>query len=366
MEYKPEHFVLNKLCQFRNRDAEADFMDYDKKVSLNIIRALVLMVGAVFALFIFADFYFYHGTQAFLTAVILRTFGLLLTIAVFFLITRFKRYSYALVVVTLTQLVLFAIYLVNLYLLEATQVYLQFMTAMLFIMAMFLIPNVWKNSIIGACTVLAGYMIFRINVLEPLERSSMIMQGIYLFICLTCCAIFLFGRETSRRKQFAAEKHMKHISITDSLTGIYNRGRFEHVLGAWIKNTRRNAISLILFDIDDFKSVNDRFGHTVGDKVLVGLTEIVSAHIRDEDMFARWGGEEFVVLFGNTNLDRAKEQAERLRRLVEINPCANVGKTTISIGIAEYRQGETITEFVSRADAKMYEAKRAGKNRVMA
>ena len=366
MEYKSEHFVLNKLCQFRNQDAEADFMDYDKAASLNIVRVLMLIVGFIFALFIFSDLYFYRENPAFITALLLRAIGLIITIAVFCYVGKFKSYANALLIVTITQLTIFAIYMVNLHLLQATQIYLQFMTAMLFIMAIFLIPNVWKNSIIGGGVIFVGYMIFRVNSPSPVERSTFIMHGIYLIICLVCCAVFLFGRETSRRRQFAAERRMEHISITDSLTGIYNRNRFEHILAMWVKNVRRNPISLVLFDIDDFKTVNDRFGHTVGDRVLVGITEVISAHIRDEDMFARWGGEEFVILFSSTDIEKAKELAERLRRVVEITPFANVGKATISMGIAESRQGETITDFFSRADAKMYEAKRAGKNRVMA
>jgi len=366
MNYKPEQFVLNKLCQFRNRDVESDFMDYDRTVSQNIVRVLILIVGLVFALFIFSDFFFYRYKDVFPVTIGLRAIGLILTVATFFLIGKFKHYSHALVMVTLTQLTMFAIYLVNLHLLEATQLYLQFMTAMLFIMSVFLIPNVWKNSFIAGCVVFAGYLIFRANALSPTEPVTLTMQGIYLGICLACCAIFLFSRERSRRKQFAAEKLMEFISITDGLTAIYNRSRFEHVLVSWIKNMRHNPISLLLFDIDDFKRINDRFGHTMGDQVLVGITEVISAHIRDEDIFARWGGEEFVILFGSTDIERAIELAERLRRLVAINPYADAGNITISIGVAEYRQGESITEFVNRADAKMYEAKRAGKNQVMA
>ena len=368
MEYKPEYFALNRISQFRNRDAEADFMDYDKTVSLSIVRVLILVVGFVFGLFIFSDLYFYRDNPVFYTSVALRAFGMLITFAAFFLMGRLKHYTHTLVMVTLTQLTIFTIYLINLHLLQATQIYLQFMTAMLFIMSIFLIPNIWKNSIIGGSAIFTGYIVFRAHSISPMEQSTLVMQGIYLLICFLCCAIFLYGRESSRRKQFAAEKRMEHISITDSLTGINNRGRFEHVLGLWIKNARLSPISLLLFDIDDFKSVNDRFGHTAGDKVLIGLTEIISAHIRDGDIFARWGGEEFVILFSNTNLEKAKELAERLRRLAEITPCAatNVGKTTISIGVAEFRRGETSTEFVNRADAKMYEAKRSGKNRVVA
>ena len=365
MEYKQERYALNRWCQFRSQVVEAEFMNYERAASLGIVRVLMLIVGSIFALFIFSDVYFYRYKDIFPVAILLRAIGLTITIVTFFLIRRVKRYNNVLIVVTLAQLVIFAIYLLNLHLLQANQLYLQFMTAMLFVMAVFLIPNLWKNCVIAACVILAGYITFRVFLLVPAETVSTFMQGIYLGICLICCAIFLFGRETSRRKQFATEKLLEHMAITDGLTNIYNRARFEHVLGGWIKNKRRSPFSLLLFDIDNFKKVNDRFGHTAGDQVLVGVSEQVSAHIRDEDIFARWGGEEFVILFGGTGLEKASELAERLRRAVEVNPHADVGKVTISIGIAEYREGETITEFVNRADEKMYEAKKAGKNQVM-
>jgi diguanylate cyclase (GGDEF)-like protein len=160
------------------------------------------------------------------------------------------------------------------------------------------------------------------------------------------------------------------MSITDRLTGIYNRGRFEYILDLWIRNMRHDPFCLLLYDIDDFKKVNDHMGHAVGDQVLVETSKIISASIRDDDIFARWGGEEFVILFSGTKIERAAELAERLRKAVESNPCGEAGKITISIGVVEYRRGEpageTIPDFFKRVDAKMYEAKQSGKNRVVA
>ena len=366
MEYNHEQFILNRLCQFRNRDAESDFMEYEKTASMKTVRFLMLLMGSVFLLFIVTDFYFYGIDRAFPSAFVLRGIALFIAACVFFLIDRFKRYEHALIAVTLVQLAVFAIYLLNMYILHGTQTDLQFMTVVLFLLAVFLIPNVWKNCLIAGGIIAVGYVSFRADFSSLQSLYSLILPAIYLLICYVVCAVFLFSRDQCRRRQFAAEKLLEYMSTTDRLTGINNRGRFEHVLGTWIKNMRHNPFSLLLFDIDDFKRVNDTFGHTVGDKVLVEITEIVSAHIRDEDIFARWGGEEFVVLFDTTGIEKAIELAERLRRAVEVNPHSEAGRLTISIGIAEYRQGESLTDFVKRADEKMYEAKRAGKNLVMA
>jgi diguanylate cyclase (GGDEF)-like protein len=162
------------------------------------------------------------------------------------------------------------------------------------------------------------------------------------------------------------------MTITDWLTGIYNRRRFEHILGLWIKNRRHDPFCLLLFDIDNFKKVNDTLGHNAGDEVLIKTAAAVSSKIRDDDIFARWGGEEFVVLFSRINIDMGIELAERLRKAVENNPCGDAGKVTVSIGVVQYHRGENnennenLEDFVMRADEKMYEAKKAGKNRVEA
>jgi diguanylate cyclase (GGDEF)-like protein len=267
--------------------------------------------------------------------------------------------------ITLTELTVFAIYLLNLYNQRTEEPAVQFMTVMLFILTVFLIPNRWKNCLLAACVVWISYIVFCTIVSDPSVSPPLIQRGIYLGVCLVFCAIFIFGRESSQRKHFAAEKLLEFVSITDMLTGIYNRNRFEYVLSLWIKNNRHNPFCLIFFDIDDFKKANDTFGHNAGDQVLRRIAEVVSSSIRDNDIFARWGGEEFVVLFESVDLELAVKLAERLRKAVETYPFDKPEKVTISIGAVEYRKGESMSDFIDRADQKMYEAKRAGKNQVV-
>jgi len=361
MEYKHERYILNNICEFKNREAETEFMEYDKTVSINIVRFLMLFIGFAFALFAFSDYYSYGKGHPFFVSLALRVVFLCVTVIAFFVIGSIKRYNHTQLMVTLVELIAFCIYLLNLYLLKTNQP----APMMILIFAVFLIPNAWKNCMIAGCIMLFGYILFNLYFGQPGDVPPLSQREIYLGICLVSCSIFIYSRENSRRKQFAAEKLLEFMSMTDRLTGIYNRGRFDYLLGLWIKNMRHDPFCLILFDIDDFKKVNDTFGHTVGDEVLVGTTTVVAANIRDDDIFARWGGEEFVVLFGETGIERAAELAERLRNAVENNNCGEAGKITVSIGVVQYRRGETVTDFVKRVDEKMYEAKQAGKNRIM-
>ena len=341
-------------------------MEYKKTVSLKIVRFLVLLFGFIFALLTLSDYYFSGEEEHFFVSVGLRSAALFITIVAFFMAGKFKNYSKTLLMITLAELSVFIIYLLNLHNQNTHDPSLQFISMMLLILAVFLIPNRWKNSMMAGSIMLIGYIIYCLFFQDPLISPSLVQRGIYLFICIVSCAIFVYGRESSERKHFAADKLLELTSITDRLTGIYNRGRFEYILGLWIKNMRHDPFCLLFFDIDDFRKLNDIHGHSAGDQILIGITEIVTANIRDSDIFARWGGEEFVVLFGEIPIERAKELAERILKAVGNKPYDNIGKVTVSIGVAQYKRGETITEFVNTADAKMYEAKQAGKNRVIA
>ena len=372
MEYKYEHYDLNILCRFVNKNIESGFREYERNASLNIVRFMLLLYGIVFVGFGYSDYYFCGGGRSLYISLGLRGIALVITIIAFSLAGTIKKYSCTQLLISLTELVIFLIYLLNLYNLNANEYSLQFMSVMLFILAVFLIPNLWLNSLVTGIIIWGSYIVYS-AVFEPFDTSPSILQRIlYLGICLLSCAIFIYGREKSRRRQFASEKLLEYMTITDRLTGIYNRNRFEHVLGLWIKNMRHDPFCLVLFDIDNFKAVNDNFGHNAGDQVLMEISEVVSANIRDDDIFARWGGEEFVILYAYTSLEHATEFAERLRKAVEANSSEAAGTVTISMGVVQYRRGKTnadnesLAAFVDRADKKMYEAKKAGKNRVVA
>ena len=366
MEYNHERFALNMLCEFRDREAEKEFAEYERAANIFIDKFLILFMGLVFTAFIISDVSHFRHEILFPVTVGLRLGALFITIVAFRLLGKFKQYNYNLTIIAATELLFYAIYLLNLILQKNSNPELQFMTMMLFLLSVFLIPNRWKNCLIIGSVVVVTYILCCMIFLEPTPPPSLRHRGLYLFISHAFCSIFLFGRARSERRHFAARQYMEFVTITDRLTGIYNRGRFEYILGLWIKNMRHDPFCLILFDIDYFKKVNDNYGHSVGDQVLIGMSEIVTASIRDDDVFARWGGEEFVILFGETPIERAKELAERIRRTVANKSYENLGPVTISLGVVQYRRGESITDLVNRADEKMYEAKQAGRNRVAA
>lgn len=159
----------------------------------------------------------------------------------------------------------------------------------------------------------------------------------------------------------------EYLATRDPLTGIYNRRHFNQVLNDEIERKLRHAapMSLILFDVDHFKRVNDRWGHDVGDEVLKAITGRVDNVIRSVDVFGRWGGEEFVILLRDEAGTSAAIMAEKLRTLIANEKFSDVGTVTCSFGIADWHPGDSDTRLIKRADEALYAAKKAGRNRIV-
>ncbi len=154
----------------------------------------------------------------------------------------------------------------------------------------------------------------------------------------------------------------------DALTRIYNRGGLMEILRNRIGSERRAAASLavLMIDIDDFKKINDTYGHLKGDFVLTNLAHVLEDSIRKEDVAARYGGEEFAVLCPGANLEQARLVGEKLRECVQAFDFDLNKPVTISVGCTTYKAGESIEEFLHRADMALYSAKHSGKNQVCA
>ncbi len=158
----------------------------------------------------------------------------------------------------------------------------------------------------------------------------------------------------------------KALAYQDPLTKINNRLRLDVVLEKEIEIARKESISLslVMLDIDFFKKVNDTYGHDMGDYVLIELTNLIKVRLRDNDMFARWGGEEFMIILPKSDAELAKEIAERLRVSVQNHKFEDVGTITCSFGVSELMANDTYTSFLKRVDDALYKAKNNGRNRV--
>ncbi len=168
---------------------------------------------------------------------------------------------------------------------------------------------------------------------------------------------------TARRQ---AAEQLLTLATTDGLTGAFNRRHFLELAEAELARAVRHGhpTSIAMFDLDHFKAINDRFGHGVGDSVLTTVSALVRERLRVSDVFGRVGGEEFALLLPETDTDAAHSTLERLRAVIEVHPVASRA-VTVSIGLASLRPGDSLAELLKRADAALYTAKSAGRNRVV-
>lgn len=171
------------------------------------------------------------------------------------------------------------------------------------------------------------------------------------------------------RKTLEMEKEkLERLATIDNLTEVYNRHKFYQLAEYEIGKTRRYSrpLSLIMFDIDNFKQINDTYGHDVGDYILSTLAKIITGHLRKTDVLARWGGEEFVVMCPETDMTNTTNLAERLREAVANYAFNFVPQVTCSFGVGKFENENNIDELIKVADDKLYQAKRQGKNKVIA
>jgi len=161
-------------------------------------------------------------------------------------------------------------------------------------------------------------------------------------------------------------KELERLAVTDRLTGLFNRLKLEQVLDEELSRSKRYASSfaLVLLDVDKFKSVNDTYGHPVGDQVLMDMARLLADGSREVDVVGRWGGEEFLIVCRDTEAIGAAALAEKMRLSIASHTFAVVGSKTSSFGVSAVRADDTIKDMVARADSALYRAKEAGRNRV--
>ncbi len=212
-------------------------------------------------------------------------------------------------------------------------------------------------------------MVFSIPGLQrTLETmSSTMLVQFYLSSAVFIVFLFFVARlkELLRETQMDAEE-MRRLAQTDALTGIYNRRHIEQSLEREMERCQRYdlPLALVIFDIDDFKALNDAFGHDAGDSVLVEMARLTGGQLRASDYFGRWCGEEFVIVTPETSTGSAQRLADRLRTIFEEGEFGAVGSISASFGLAVFQPGDSGTTLVKRADMALYRAKTRGKNRV--
>lgn len=206
---------------------------------------------------------------------------------------------------------------------------------------------------------LAIVMLVALLPAAPVNGDPHEMTTVGVTIIVTCAIAFAFALITNHQRE-----QLLVLATKDPLTGAGNRRGLDAKLAEIVHSFQRSGAnsSLVMLDLDHFKKVNDIHGHAVGDQILQSITEIINLRIRVTDSLYRIGGEEFVVVLEGANLHRAAHLAEQLRTLVDANELVPDHTVTISLGVAELKDGESPNDWLHRADEALYRAKDAGRN----
>ena len=224
---------------------------------------------------------------------------------------------------------------------------------------------------------LADHSQWSLVILKPTREifATRLLGIVITFLVTIMALIYLFGSERWVHDAVQADNRVRLQALTqdlgvkattDPLTGLHNRLKLESTLPAEMARADRydTPLSLVLYDVDHFKKVNDTYGHPVGDKVLIQLSRFVPNLIRNTDFLARWGGEEFLILVPGSDGAMAFQAAEKLREAISHVVFDEVGSITCSFGVAEYIPGESVADLITRADDALYRAKADGRNQV--
>lgn len=229
----------------------------------------------------------------------------------------------------------------------------------------FLIPNRWMNMLIIS---VSGTSLFLLDawMMKPFKAEELLAGVVYLALVIFLCSIFALELNQYQFREFVSKKELIELSSTDPLTHAWNRNRLLDEFSRFQTycNKRYSHITLALFDIDRFKEINDKNGHSVADTVLVEMVKLINGSLRRTDFLIRWGGDEFILLFPDTSLQDAVIIIERIRKLIENDEFVHAVKITCSFGAAEQMENFNLDVLIHQADDLMYEAKRLGGNHV--
>ncbi len=244
--------------------------------------------------------------------------------------------------------------------------------AVLYGVAVIFVFNLWQGVVLyGSVTIAAVILMpyFNSGITVSNYRSDIITNGIIAWVVL-------FINYRRFQNAFIDKKHIEEInlelhekSIRDGLTGLYNRRKLDEVFQEVCLKAERykNDFAVIMMDIDHFKDINDRFGHSFGDVVLTKIARILENNIREVDVCGRWGGEEFQIICHETEMEAAGQLAERLRLMIEEQLFRDGIHITASFGVSSWSEcGNDSEKLIETADSRLYQAKADGRNRVNA
>lgn len=364
-----DKYMINRLtCRFKDSLLEQEYFDRTMEADKKYTQPLILLTSVVFLLFIIPEMFLLSYSTGLREIFLIRFLTFIVLIGLYIIMRQGSDNRKIAYLISIVELVLMFIYFNVMHSFASMDFLISVLNLVVLISVIFIIPNMFINKIFVSATVYIGFFTFQNQLVQNLDGSLYSIAMINTFLIILMIGIVHYRVNYFDRVKFVNEKELIILSETDPLTKIYNRAKFDSELIKWIKLKERyhNPISIILMDFDYFKEVNDHFGHLTGDKVLVDTARLVEKLIRETDIFARWGGEEFILLLPETDRTNAIKLAERIREVIcTYDYDLGSSKITCSFGVTEIFDNDSIYSVFDRVDKLLYSAKEKGRNVVI-
>lgn len=304
-------------------------------------------------------------TERMIVAITRYCFSILLILMVRKL-QRVRSFANFATIVTLLEAASISLYFAVLWLYESPDFMIQSMGMILTILAIYVVPNRSENVLalsISAAIVYFGFFYFFI---KGVPFKSFFAAMVYVALTIVICAARALGIEQHAQRELSTKTSLQETSAKDYLTNAATRARLEEEALRWMNFCRRQSLPLCLVfvDVDNLKSINDSYGHAMGDVALKQIAALMQAQLRNSDTIARWGGDEFVLLLPNVTLQNAVLLLDRVKFAISKLSLNDTVVVSCSFGVVQMRPESTYQEMLSQADALMYRSKQNGKGRI--
>lgn len=359
--------AINRLAEFNDKKLEKEFHEIEVKNGLQTSGNIVLIFSIVNLTFSFLDYLYleYEDISIILYhSLIPRIFVLVMGIIVYILLKKVENKTTVIKSVIIYAILIYLLHEYTAMHFAPVDLIFEALDLVIMTFGLFIIPNRWITNICTSAFLVAVFIVLTPLTIPTMEEGTKVLIAIYLFSQVLIVSVLIYRINTQKRLNYLQQRQLEILAKTDSLTQSPNRAACDKTLDEMCNGSRR--FSLILIDIDDFKQINDTYGHIAGDEVIVRMIDTIKGEIRQEDIVARWGGEEFIVILPQTTLDSASEIADRIKGYVStIEHDEMIGRVTASFGVTEFIVGDDTKSIINRADQMLYLAKKYGKNKVV-
>lgn len=343
-----------------------DFYDYKLSASKKALRIFLLVLSVFNALLLLPDLMFIQAFSARVVTFVLRIGYSLGLVGLYLGLGRLQRFSVFAWIATIGEVIAIIIFLYVMHQYDQPDYMIHTLGVMTLTLVIFLFPNRWPSMLAVAIFNAAGFLVLSYRDFYGQHPMQYKASLVYIPITILLCAVFAYNAEYHHFREYLAHTQFKRLSAVDPLTHTANRFKLYDDGRRWLDFCRRHGLplSLVYFDVDGMKAINDRSGHLAGDSVLVHMTRLISSQLRNTDVLARWGGDEFILLLPNIPIEGAVALAERIRTQVEGYPFVKDHPVTCSFGVVEMQEDSSLESMIQAADDLLYTSKRQGKNTV--